>query len=105
MTEFYAHSFSYIWIVHICNNNKCFFSPPEPSGSQGPASVVVCRPSSVVHTLQTSSPPKLLGRSKPTFMWSLLGKGRTTVYINDPGHVTKMTAMITNAKNHKNLLL
>ena len=34
----------------------------------------VVRPSSVVvHNAQTSSSPKSLGRSKPNFMWSLLG--------------------------------
>ena len=40
-------------------------------------SVVVVRPSSssssVVHNAQTSSSQKQLGRSKPNFMWSLLG--------------------------------
>ena len=34
----------------------------------------VVRPS-VVHNAQTSSSQKPLGRSKPNFMWSLLGKG------------------------------
>ena len=29
----------------------------------------------VVHSVQTSSPLKLLGQSKPNFMWSLFGKG------------------------------
>ena len=31
------------------------------------------RPSSVAHNAQTSSSQKPLGRSKPNFMWSLLG--------------------------------
>ena len=59
-----------------------FFSSPEPSGSQGelivyPWSGVVVRRrlSSSVHIFQTSSPQKPLGRSKPNFMWSLLGEG------------------------------
>ena len=34
-----------------------------------PASFVICP------QFQTSSPLKLLGQSKPNFMWSLLGKG------------------------------
>ena len=27
-------------------------------------------------------------------------EGGTKVYINDPGHMTKMAAMLKNAKNH-----
>ena len=59
------------------------FSSPEPLGSQGELivypssrrpSVRRRRPSSVVvHNAQRSSSPKPLGRSKPNFMWSLLG--------------------------------
>ena len=41
------------------------------SGVRRRSSVV--RPSSVVHNAQTSSSQKLLGRTKPNFMWSLLG--------------------------------
>ena len=37
----------------------------------------VCRPSVVVHNAQRSSSPKPLVRSKPNFMWSLLGSGGT----------------------------
>ena len=57
------------------------FSSPEPLGSQGELIVYqwsgVRRPSVVVvvHNAQTSSSRKPLGRSKPNFMWSLLGKG------------------------------
>ena len=60
------------------------FSSPEPLGSQGELivypssrrpSVRRRRPSasSVVHNAQRSSSPKPLGKSKPNFMWSLLG--------------------------------
>ena len=60
-------------------NSNWIISSPEPSGSQGelivyPWSVVRRRPSSV-HIFQTFSPQKPLGRSKPNFMWSLLGEG------------------------------
>ena len=34
------------------------------------------RQSSVVHTLQTSSPQKPLGQSKPNFVWNLIGMGK-----------------------------
>ena len=43
--------------------------------------------------VQTSSPQKPLGRSKPPC------GGGTKVYINDPGHMTKMAAMLKNAQN------
>ena len=42
------------------------------SGVRRTSSSVRRRPS-VVHNAQTSSSPKPLGRSKPNFMWSLLG--------------------------------
>ena len=45
----------------------------------------------VVHHFQTSSPPKLLGQIKPNLEppW----EGGTKVYINGPGHMTKMAAI------------
>ena len=59
------------------------FSAPEPLGSQGELIVYLSsrRPSSVRRRRRcrrrkqfiTSSSPKPLGRSKPNFMWSLLG--------------------------------
>ena len=59
------------------NVSEFFFSSPKPSGSQGElivylalASIVVV----VVNNVQTSSPLKPLGQSKPNFMWSFLGK-------------------------------
>ena len=51
--------------------------------------------------LKTCSPQNPLGHSKPNFMWSLLGEGGAKVYINDPGHMTKMAAMLKNAQNLK----
>ena len=61
--------------------NVDIFSSPEPLGSQGELIVYQSsrrpsvRPSSVRRRkqFQTSSSPKPLGRSKPNFMWSLLG--------------------------------
>ena len=55
------------------------------------------------HIIQTSSSLKLLGQSKPNFMWSILRKGK--VCINGQGHMTKMAAMAINRKKtFKNLL-
>ena len=64
-------------------------------------------PASVdINNVQTSSPLKPLGQSKPNLMWSLTWEGGTIVYINGPGHMAKMAA---NAhimmKAFKNLLL
>ena len=42
---------------------------------------------------QTSSPLKPLGQSKPNFYVESPWEGGTKVYINGPGHITKMTAM------------
>ena len=58
-------------------------SSPEPLGSQDELIVYPSsrrpsvRPSVgvVVHNAQRSSSPKPLGRSRPNFMWSLLGLG------------------------------
>ena len=44
------------------------------NNNQNKTKIMVGRPSVVIHNAQRSS-PKLLGRSKPNFMWSLLGKG------------------------------
>ena len=49
------------------------------------------------HNIETSSPLKPLGQSKPNFMWNILRK-REKVYINGPGHMTKMVAMAINSK-------
>ena len=78
------------------------FSSPEPSGSQGelivyPCSVVrpsVRRPSSVrrppfskIFSSETAWP------IKAKFYMKHLWEGGTNVYINNPGHMTKMAAM------------
>ena len=44
------------------------------------------------HNIQTSL--KLLGQSKPNFMWSIVRKG-----VNGHGHMTKMANMVINSKN------
>ena len=56
------------------------------------------------HYYQTSS-LKLLGQSKPNFMWSLLGKKERKLMVNGTGHMTKMAAMLIYGKNFQNLLL
>ena len=63
-------------------------------------SSVVCRPSVlvVVHNAQTSSSPKPLGRSKPNFMWILLGLGEQYI-TRHLGHMTKMAATPIYGKN------
>ena len=83
------------------------FSSPEPSGSQGelivyPCSVVcpsVC-PSSVrrppfskIFFSETAWP------IKAKFYMKHLWEGGTNVYINNPGHMTKMAAMPIYGKN------
>ena len=51
-----------------------YISSPEPLGSQGELIVYPLSRRPSVHHFQRSS-QKLLGQSKPNFMWSLLGKG------------------------------
>ena len=58
--------------------------------------VVVVRPQ-----FQTSSPLKPLGQSKLKFYVEPPWKGGTNVYINGPGHMTKMAAMRIYGKNFK----
>ena len=83
------------------------FSSPEPSGSQGelivyPCSVVrpsVRRPSvrrpqfSKIFYSETAWP------IKAKFYMKHLWEGGTNVYINNPGHMTKMAAMPIYGKN------
>ena len=85
----------------------CIFSSPEPSGSQGelivyPCSVVrpsvvrpsVCRPQfSKIFSSETAWP------IKAKFYMKHLWEGGTNVYINNPGHMTKMAAMPIYGKN------
>ena len=93
---------SSVVMVHI-------ISSPEPSGSQGelivyPCSVVrpsvVRRPSSVrrphfskIFSSETAWP------IKAKFYMKHLWEGGTNVYINNPGHMTKMAAMPIYGKN------
>ena len=65
-----------------------------------PASVVVVVVVVVVHHFQTYSPLKPLGQSKQP-PW----EGGMKVYINGPGHLTKMAAMPIYCQSLKNLLL
>ena len=68
------------------------------NGSQIMSSVVRRRTSSV-HIFETSSPLKPLDQSKAKFHVEPPWEGGTKVYINDPGHMTKMAAMPIYGKN------
>ena len=83
-------------------------SSPEPSGSQGelivypwsgvrcPSASVVVRPHfSNIFSSETAWPIKAKFYVEPP--WG----GGTKFYINDPGHMTKMAAMLKNAQNLK----
>ena len=54
---------------------------------------------SVRPQFQTSSPLKPLGQSKPKFNVEPPWEEGTKVYINGPGHMTKMAAMPIYGKN------
>ena len=86
------------------------FSSPEPSGSQGELLVYPCtsvrpsyvfRPSTIsnIFSSETARPIKAKFYVEPPW------EGGTKVYINGPGHMTKMAAMPIYGKNLKNLLL
>ena len=92
---------------------RSIFSSPEPSGSQGelivyPCSVVhpsVVRPS-VVRPSSVRRPPfskiffsETAWPIKAKFYMKHLWEGGTNVYINNPGHTTKMAAMPIYGKN------
>ena len=92
------------------------FSSPEPSGSQGelivyPCSVVrpsVRRPS--VRPSVVRRPPfsKIFSSEtawpiKAKFYMKHLWEGGTNVYINNPGHMTKMAAMPIYGKNRSKI--
>ena len=83
-----------------------FFSSPEPPGSQGelivyPCSGVRCRcrrrrrrPQCLnIFSSETALPIKAKLYVEPPW------EGGTKVYINGPGHMTKMAAMPMNSKN------
>ena len=81
------------------------FSSPEPLGSQGELIVyplswrtsVVCRrpPFSKIFSSETAWPIKAKFYMEPPW------EGGTKVYINGPGHMTKMAAMPIYGKNLK----
>ena len=86
------------------------FSSPEPSGSQGELLVYPCtgvRPSYVfcpstisnIFSFEAAWPIKAKFYVEPPW------EGGTKVYINAPGHKTKMAAMPIYGKSLKNLLL
>ena len=72
---------------------------------QVPSSVHRCP--SVVHTLRTSFPQKLLGQSKQDFVWSLHGWGGTKICLGGGGgeeegvlgHMSKMADTTIYGKN------
>ena len=83
------------------------FSSPEPSGSQGELIVYPCsvvRPS--VRCPSVRRPPfskiffsETAWPIKAKFYMKHLWEGGTNVYINNPGHMTKMAAMPIYGKN------
>ena len=85
------------------------FSSPEPSGSQGELIVYPCsvvRPSSVVRRPSVRRPhfskiffSETAWPIKAKFYMKHLWEGGTNVYINNPGHMTKMAAMPIYGKN------
>ena len=86
------------------------FSSPEPSGSQGELIVYPCsvvrpsvHPSSVVRPSSTIFSkiffPETAWPIKAKFYMKHLWEGGTNVYINNPGHMTKMAAMPIYGKN------
>ena len=79
------------------------FSSPEPPGSQGELIVYPC---SVVRPSSVRRPPfsKIFSSEtawpiKAKFYMKHLWEGGTNVYINNPGHMTKMAAMPIYGKN------
>ena len=84
-----------------------FISSPEPLGSQGELIVypssrrpsVVRPPFQKIFFSETAWPIKAKFYVEPPW------EGGTKVYINGPGHMTKMAAMPIYSKNLKNLLL
>ena len=101
-------------ITEILVSTEGIFSSPEPSGSQGelivyPCSVVrpsVRRPSVVRRPSSVRRPPfskiffsETAWPIKVKFYMKHLWEGGTNVYINNPGHMTKMAAMPIYGKN------
>ena len=57
----------------------------------------------VVHNVQTSSPLKPLGKSKPTFMRKGKVELKLVYMLRGPGYMTKMATSAINSKHLKNL--
>ena len=90
---------TYCFVYIFC----LIFSSPEPSGSQGELIVYPC---SVVRPSVVRRPPfsKIFSSEtawpiKAKFYMKHLWEGGTNVYINNPGHMTKMAAMPIYGKN------
>ena len=106
MPRLIAHSFC--WFCHVEAQMLshmailCFFSSPEPSGSQSelivyPCSGVRCRCHCQqclnIFSSETTWPIKAKLYVEPPW------EGGTNVYINGPGHMTKMATMPIYGKN------
>ena len=98
-----AENIAKINIIHACEAKSSLFSSPEPSGSQGELIVYPC---SVVRPSVVRRPPfsKIFSSEtawpiKAKFYMKHLWEGGTNVYINNPGHMTKMAAMPIYGKN------
>ena len=100
--------------IFASTDSRALVSSPEPSGSQGELIVYPCsvvRPSSVRRpSVRRPSvvrrPPfsKIFSSEtawpiKAKFYMKHLWEGGTNVYINNPGHMTKMAAMPIYGKN------
>ena len=86
----------------ICFSPFCVFSSPEPSGSQGELIVYPCSGDRCrcrcqqclnIFSSETAWPIKAKLYVEPPW------EGGTKVYINGPGHMTKMAAMPICDKN------
>ena len=99
---FYKNSAAFYFTMAVCH----IFSSPEPSGSQGelivyPYSGVRCRRCCRrrrqqclnIFSSETALPIKAKFYVEPPW------EGGTKVYINGPGHMTKMAAMPIYGKN------
>ena len=62
----------------------------------GPQGLICPHPGAIIHVylhnIQTSSPLKRLANQSQILYEASIGRG-TNVYINNPGHMTKMAAM------------
>ena len=88
--------------INIYRSYSPFFSSPEPSGSQGELIVYPysgvrrcrCRQQCLnIFSSETALPIKAKFYVEPPW------EGGTKVYINGPGHMTKMAAMPIYGKN------